>query len=53
MNVNEIDRDDELANLYEFLVLNGLTVPRELELAMQAAHRRVHTRGLDPLRRAA
>lgn len=44
---------EELANLYEFLILNGLSVPAELEPTMREAHRRVHLRGLDPLRKAA
>jgi hypothetical protein len=44
---------EELANLYEFLILNGLSVPAELDQTMREAHRRVHLRGLDPLRKAA
>jgi hypothetical protein len=44
---------EELANLYEFLILNGLSVPAEFEQTMREAHRRVHLRGLDPLRKAA
>ena len=46
-------RDEELANLYEYLVLLQLHVPAELVGAMTDAYRRVHIRGLDPLRRAA
>jgi hypothetical protein len=41
-----------MANLYEHLVLYGQAVPSELEQAMQSAYRRVHLRGLDPLRNA-
>jgi hypothetical protein len=46
-------RDEELANLYEYLVLQDLAVPPPLVEAMRAAYRRVHLRGLDPMRRAA
>jgi hypothetical protein len=46
-------RDEELANLYEYLVLRDSHVPAELVGAMTDAYRRVHLRGLDPLRRAA
>jgi hypothetical protein len=42
---------EELANLYEFLILNGLPVPAELDQTMREAHRTVHLRGLDPLRK--
>ena len=44
---------EQLANLYEFLILSGLSVPAELDPIMREAHRRVHLRGLDPLRKAA
>jgi len=44
---------DELANQYEFLVLYGLPVPAILDGTLQEAHRRVHLRGLDPLRKTA
>lgn len=44
---------DGLASLYEFLILNGLSVPAELEQTMREAHRGVHLRGLDPLRKTA
>ena len=44
---------DGLANQYEFLILNGLSVPADLDQTMREAHRRVHLRGLDPLRKAA
>jgi hypothetical protein len=44
---------DDLANQYEFLVLNGLSVPADLDEKLREAHRRVHLRGLDPLRKAA
>jgi hypothetical protein len=39
-----------LASQYEFLILNGLSVPANLDQTMREAHRRVHLRGLDPLR---
>jgi hypothetical protein len=45
--------DEELANLYEYLVLHDLTVPPDLVESMQAAYRAIHLRGLDPLRRVA
>jgi hypothetical protein len=44
---------DDLANQYEFLVLYGLPVPAGLDPKLQEAHRRVHLRGLDPLRKTA
>jgi hypothetical protein len=44
---------EDLANRYEFLVLYGLTVPTDLDEILQEAHRRVHLRGLDPLRKPA
>jgi hypothetical protein len=44
---------DDLANQYEFLVLYGLSVPADLGEKLRGAHRRVHLRGLDPLRKAA
>jgi hypothetical protein len=44
-------REEELASLYEFLVLHKRPVPSAIEQTMLAAHRRVHLRGLDPLRR--
>jgi hypothetical protein len=44
---------DDLANQYEFLVLYGRSVPADLDQTMREAHRRVHVRGLDPLRKAA
>ena len=44
---------DDLANEYEFLILNGLSVPADLDQKMREAHRRVHLRGLDPLRKIA
>jgi hypothetical protein len=40
---------DDLANEYEFLILNGLSVPTNLDQIMREAYRRVHLRGLDPL----
>jgi len=43
---------DDLAKVYEFLILNGISVPVDLDMAMRDAHRRVHLRGLDPLRKA-
>ena len=46
-------RDEELANLYEYLVLHDLAVPAELVDAMQTAYRCIHLRGLDPMRRVA
>jgi hypothetical protein len=46
-------RDEELARLYEYLVLYDLAVPGDLLEAMRSAYRRVHRRGLDPLRMAA
>lgn len=46
-------RDEELANLYEYLVLQDLAVPAHLVEAMCVAYRRIHLRGLDPMRRAA
>jgi hypothetical protein len=45
--------DEDTANRYEFLILNDLSVPAELDQTMREAHQRVHLRGLDPLRRAA
>jgi hypothetical protein len=47
------DDVDDLANHYEYLILNGVSVPAGLDQAMREAYRRVHLRGLDPLRRAA
>lgn len=44
---------DDLANQYEFLVLFGLSVPANLDVELREAYRRVHLRGLDPLRKAA
>jgi hypothetical protein len=44
---------EELAKLYEYLVLYDIAVPGELVEAMRSAFRRVHRRGLDPLRIAA
>jgi hypothetical protein len=44
---------DDLANQYEFLILNGLSVPADLDQKMREAHRRVHLRGLEPLRKTA
>ena len=44
---------EELANLYEFLILNGLSVPAGLDQTMREAYRMVHLRGLDPLRKTA
>lgn len=44
---------DELANQYELLILNGESVPANLDQTMREAHRRVHLRGLDPLRKTA
>ena len=49
---DEVNLDD-LANQYEFLVLYGLSVPAVLDGTLREAHRRVHLRGLDPLRKAA
>jgi hypothetical protein len=49
---DEPDADD-LANQYEILILNGLSVPPDLDQTMREAHRRVHLRGLDPLDRTA
>jgi hypothetical protein len=46
-------RDEELAKLYEYLVLCDLVVPKELAETLGSAYRRVHRRGLDPLRNAA
>jgi hypothetical protein len=44
---------EDLANQYEFLVLYGLRVLADLDEILREAHRRVHLRGLDPLRKAA
>jgi len=44
---------DDLANHYEFLVLYDLSVPADLEQKLREAHRTVHLRGLDPMRKAA
>ena len=44
---------DELANQYELLILNRQSVPANLDQTMREAHRRVHLRGLDPLRKTA
>jgi len=44
---------EDLANHYEFLILNGLSVPTNLDQRMREAHRLVHLRGLDPLRKTA
>jgi hypothetical protein len=44
---------DELANQYEFLLLYGFPVPADLDQKLREAHRRVHLRGLDPLRKTA
>jgi hypothetical protein len=45
-------RDEQLAKLYEYLVLRDLSIPAGVEEAMRAAYRRVQLRGLDPLRRS-
>jgi hypothetical protein len=45
--------DEELANLYEHLVLHDVAIPVDLFEAMRAAYRRVHLQGVDPLRRVA
>jgi len=50
--VEEANTDD-LASQYEFLVLYGLSVPAYLDQKLRAAHRTVHLRGIDPLRKAA
>ena len=42
--------DDRLADSYEHLVLFGKSVPEDKEQPMQQAYRRVHLRGLDPVR---
>jgi hypothetical protein len=42
---------DVLANQYEFLVLHGLSVPTVLDVTLRDAHRTVHLRGIDPLRK--
>ena len=42
---------DDLANQYEVLILYGLPVPADLDQKLREAHRRVHLRGLDPLRK--
>jgi hypothetical protein len=52
-DIAEDANPDELASLYEFLILNGLRVPPTLDPAMRQAYRAVHRRGLDPLRRIA
>jgi len=44
---------DGLANQYELLILNRQSVPANLDQTMREAHRRVHLRGLDPLRKTA
>jgi hypothetical protein len=44
---------DELANQYQLLILTGLPVAPNLDQTMREAHRRVHLRGLDPLRQTA
>jgi hypothetical protein len=43
----------DLANQYELLILKGLSVPADLDLKLREAYRRVHLRGLDPLRKTA
>ncbi len=52
-DVAEGGNSEELANLYEFLILNRLSVPADLDQNLREAHRRVHLRGLDPLRKTA
>lgn len=42
---------DDLANHYEFLLLYDLSVPADLVQKLREAHRRVHLRGIDPLRK--
>ena len=49
----EEDDSDDLANRYEFLVLYGVSVPADLEQKLREAHRTVHLRGLDPMRKMA
>ena len=44
---------EELASVYEVLILMGISVPPNLVEAMREAHRSVHLRGLDPLRKTA
>jgi hypothetical protein len=44
---------EELASVYEVLILKGLSIPPNLVEAMREAHRSVHLRGLDPLRKTA
>ena len=49
----EAANTDDLANQYEFLVLYDLPVPVDLDPELREAHRKVHLRGLDPLRKPA
>jgi hypothetical protein len=42
---------NDLANEYEFLFLYALAVPAHLEQKLREAHRTVHLRGIDPLRK--
>jgi hypothetical protein len=42
---------DDLADQYEVLILYSLPVPADLDQKLREAHRRVHLRGLDPLRK--
>jgi hypothetical protein len=53
MGLAEEDDSEDLANRYEFLVLYGVSVPADLDQKLREAHRRIHLRGLDPLRRPA
>ena len=44
-------RDEQLAQSYELLVLYGIPVSAATAKEMEPAYRRVHLRGLDPLRK--
>jgi len=44
-------RDEQLAQWYELQVLYGIPVPATAAKEMEPAYRRVHWRGLDPLRK--
>ncbi len=44
-------RDEQLALSYELFVLYGVPIPAAAARELDAAYKRVHLRGLDPLRK--
>ncbi len=48
--ITDDERDEQLALSYELFVLYGVPVLATAAQELDAAYRRVHLRGLDPLR---